>query len=109
MARREVVLLEDDLTGGKAAETVRFALDGTFYEIDLNSRNAKRLRDSLATYIEAGRKVSRRVAGRGRGISADRELSRAIRAWARKTGKQVSDRGRIPQTIIDQYHAKVGR
>jgi len=39
------------LDGGDAAETVRFGLDGRSYEIDLNSKNAKRLRDSLAGYV----------------------------------------------------------
>ncbi|HZO69743.1 MAG TPA: histone-like nucleoid-structuring protein Lsr2 [Kribbellaceae bacterium] len=41
MSRRELVVLEDDLDGGEAAETVRFMLDGRSYEVDLNSKNAK--------------------------------------------------------------------
>jgi hypothetical protein len=115
MARREVVVLEDDLDGGNAAETVRFALDGTFYEIDLSAKNAKKLRDSLSAYVAVGRKVGRGGiaagrAGRGRASSAvDREQNRAIRAWAKKAKKHVADRGRIPQEIIDEYHAKAGR
>lgn len=116
MARRELVVLEDDLDGGDAAETVKFALDGTYYEIDLNKKNAKKLRDSLASYVAAGRRVGRggvtargRVA-RGRGASAiDREQNKAIREWARKAKKAVADRGRIPQEIVDEYHAKAGR
>ena len=42
MARREVVVLEDDLEGGSADETVKFALDGVQYEIDLTAKNAAR-------------------------------------------------------------------
>ncbi|HZN77249.1 MAG TPA: Lsr2 family protein [Micromonosporaceae bacterium] len=114
MARREVVVLEDDLDGGNAAETVRFSLDGTFYEIDLSAKNAKKLRDSLASYVAVGRKVGRGglAAGRGRGRASsavDREQNKAIRAWAKKAKKHVADRGRIPQEIIDEYHAKAGR
>jgi hypothetical protein len=117
VARRELVVLEDDLDGGDAAETIRFALDGTSYEIDLNNKNAKKLRDSLASYVTAGRKVGRGgiVLGSGRSgrpratTGGDREQSRAIREWARKAGKQVSDRGRIPQDVVDAYHAKAGR
>ncbi len=116
MARREVVVLEDDLDGGDAAETIKFAVDGVSYEIDLNAKNAKRLRDAVAPYLAAGRKVGRGgvVAGgrtaRGRASAAgDREQNRAIRDWAKKAGRQVSDRGRIPQEIVDEYHAKAGR
>jgi hypothetical protein len=116
VARRELVVLEDDIDGGDAAETVRFALDGTLYEIDLNKKNAKKLRDSLASFVAAGRKVGRGgVTSRGRGASGrsasaiDREQNKAIREWARKAKKAVADRGRIPQEIVDEYHAKAGR
>ena len=47
VAKRTVVVLEDDLDGGPADETVTFALDGVSYEIDLSSSNAGRLRESL--------------------------------------------------------------
>jgi hypothetical protein len=40
MAQKVTVALEDDLTGGPANQTVRFALDGTDYEIDLSAKNA---------------------------------------------------------------------
>ncbi|HET8658205.1 MAG TPA: Lsr2 family protein [Micromonosporaceae bacterium] len=118
MARREIVVLEDDLDGGDAEETVKFALDGVQYEIDLNGKNAAKLRDSLARYVTAARKVGRgglvvggrAAAARGRGgASSDREQNKAIRAWAKKAGRQISDRGRIPQEIVDEYHAKAGR
>jgi 3-methyladenine DNA glycosylase Mpg len=40
MAQKVTVALEDDLTRGPANQTVRFALDGTDYEIDLSAKNA---------------------------------------------------------------------
>ena len=40
MAQKITVTLEDDLDGGPADETVRFAIGGTSYEIDLSARNA---------------------------------------------------------------------
>jgi Lsr2 len=115
VARREIVVLEDDLEGGDAVETVKFAIDGSFYEIDLNSKNAKKLRDSLTRYVAAGRKVGRQAptaarTPRGRvGAAGDREQNRAIREWAKKAGRKVSERGRIPQEIVEEYHAKAGR
>ena len=39
MARREIVVLEDDLDGGTADETVKFSLDGTQYEMASLSGN----------------------------------------------------------------------
>jgi Lsr2 len=117
VARREIVVLEDDLEGGKADETVKFSLDGVQYEIDLSEKNAKKLRDAVATYVASGRRVSRggvvvggRAAARARGsAAADREQNKAIRAWARRKGRDISDRGRIPQEIVDEYHADAGR
>ena len=38
MAQKVTIVLEDDLTGGPAEETVRFAFEGTDYEIDLNGK-----------------------------------------------------------------------
>ena len=117
MARREVVVLEDDLEGGGADETVKFALDGVQYEIDLTAKNAARLRDSFADFIAHGRRVGRggvvvggRAAARARGsAAADREQNKAIRAWAKRKGRNISDRGRIPQEIVDEYNTDAGR
>jgi hypothetical protein len=45
---------------------------------------------------------------RGSGSAAiDRDQAAAIRAWAKKQGLKVSDRGRIPANIIEQYNAAV--
>lgn len=33
------------------------------------------------------------------------EPTREIRAWARKSGHKIADRGRIPRSISDAYHA----
>jgi hypothetical protein len=40
MAQKITVVLEDDLDGGPADQTVRFGLDGAEYEIDLSISNA---------------------------------------------------------------------
>ena len=55
MAQKVHITLEDDLDGGSAAETVAFGLDGRTYEIDLNAKNAKALREDMAKYVAAGR------------------------------------------------------
>jgi len=40
MAQKITVALEDDVDGGPADETVRFAIGGVDYEIDLSRKNA---------------------------------------------------------------------
>jgi len=107
MAQKTVVLLEDDLDGGAADETVSFSLDGVAYEIDLSAKNASKLRDQLAGYVDAARRTGGRTT-RGRGRTAGRGSSGQpstsdIRAWARDKGLDVSERGRIPAAIVEQY------
>jgi Lsr2 len=113
MAQQTITRLIDDLDKGEAEETVRFGLDGVQYEIDLSSKNAAKLRQVLGPYVNAGRKVSRAAASqpRRRGVAAvsDRAQNKAIREWARSKKKKISDRGRIPEEIVAEYHASAGR
>jgi hypothetical protein len=51
MAQRVQIVLEDDLDGGVAAETVTFGLDGVSYEIDLSDKNAGKLRTSFREWL----------------------------------------------------------
>jgi hypothetical protein len=112
MARKVQVILSDDLDENLPAdETVSFSLDGTSYEIDLAEKNAAELRDAFSRYVSAARKVgrgSRGASGAGRsratgGGRMDRDQAGAIRDWARKNGHQVSDRGRIPASVVEAY------
>jgi len=116
MAKQTITRLIDDLDHTEADETVKFGLDGVQYEIDLSAKNASKLREALKPYIKAGTKIGRvpvpatRATARRRGTQAvDREQNRAIREWARAQGKKISDRGRIPEDIVAEYHASAGR
>lgn len=106
MAQKVQVLLIDDLDGGEAEETVSFGLDGSTYEIDLSSDNAAKLRAALAPYVEVARRASAKRTPRGKQrTTPTKDRSAEIRAWAKAAGKQISDRGRIPQAIVDEYFA----
>jgi Lsr2 len=105
MATKIAVALEDDLDGGPAAETVRFALGGTEYEIDLSKKNAQTFRKGLAPFTEHARKAGRGQRRRPARTSAARQRSGDIRAWAKAQGIPVSDRGRIPASVAGQYEA----
>src|SRR5439155_14617087 len=84
VAQKVQTLLIDDLDGSAADDTVRFGLDGTEYEIDLNAGHAQELRDALARYVRAARRVSgsRRLARSGRRGSAGGPDSTEVREWA---------------------------
>jgi Lsr2 len=105
VAQRTVTILVDDLTGKELAsggETVTFGLDGVKYEIDVDAKGAEKLRAAFAPYIRVGR----RVTPSGRRIRRTKVGSNpaAIRAWAASNGIKISDRGRIPASVVEQYH-----
>ncbi|MBW0252597.1 Lsr2 family protein [Cellulomonas sp. PS-H5] len=108
MTQKVIVQLTDDVDGGEAAETVSFALDGVNYEIDLNEKNAKALREAISSFQTAGRRVSAssRTAPR-RGVGRDYN-PKVVRAWAVDNKIDVPERGRIPGTVIEQYRAANG-
>lgn len=122
MAQKTIVTLVDDLTGEEAEDitTVEFALDGVTYEIDLDDKNSARLRDALAEYVAAARRTGgrrsnggRRRSGAGTGTPRatspggyDRETSKQIREWAKAQGFEVSDRGRVPNNVVEAWEAQ---
>ncbi len=110
MVQRVQIILEDDIDGGEATETVEFALDGVTYEIDLNDENAAKLREGLAQWIAGarragGRRQTRRRTGGGSASSAKSEELAKIREWGRQNGFKVSSRGRVSQELQDAYAA----
>ena len=111
MAKQTLVVLTDDLDGGKADQTVEFGVDGVTYTIDLSDKNAKKFHATLERYITAGSRIGRTRTDFGRArrtgsasTRGGRDENRAIRDWAGKNGYQMSERGRIPASVIDAYH-----
>jgi Lsr2 len=107
MAQKVHIVLEDDLDGSPASETVSFGLDGKTYEIDLNDKNAGKLRDALAQFVGSARSVGARRGG-GRKSSSATNLgpsAREVRDWARSNGYDVPDRGRIPADVRSAFDA----
>jgi hypothetical protein len=112
MAKQVITVLTDDLDGGDAERTVEFGLDGVNYVIDLSEKNAGKLRKVLDPYLSVASRVGRtggsgRIASRtAQPVRANRDQNQAIREWAGKNGYEVSDRGRIPSSIVEAFHAK---
>lgn len=106
MARKVQVLLEDDVDGGEAVETVSFALDGISYEIDLNAKNAAGIREALAPWVAAGRRKGGRAESKSSGRARSARGGTAdIRRWATENGIAVSSRGRISADLRARYEA----
>jgi len=109
MAQKVQVLLTCDVHADDTpgTETVRFGVDGGSYEIDVCPKHAEALRGAFASYVGlAHRAGSRSRPGRSRrGAGAGASDSGQIRAWARRKGLPVNERGRLPATIVSQYQA----
>lgn len=108
MAQKVQTLFVDDIDGSAADGTVRFDLDGTDYEIDLNAEHAQALRDALTRYISAARRPAggaRRQVRSGRKAPANGVNTTEIREWAKAQGIEVKDRGRVPAELVVKFKA----
>ena len=111
MAQKVNVILVDDIDGSDAVETVSFGLDGTQYEIDLNSGHAEELREQLDLYVKKARKVTGPPAGRA-GAAGPAQTTPGTRRYATGPGSRdldVNERGRIPADIVAQFEAANGK
>lgn len=105
MAQKIEVQLIDDLDGSAATETITFGYEGVEYEIDLNEVNAERLKDILRIHAEHARRISGRKARSTNKVkSGGPSEAQTIREWVRAQGHTISDRGRIPQKWVEEYH-----
>lgn len=116
MAQRVSVELVDDLDGSTAEETVTFGLDGRQYEIDLNGKNAAKIRKALDPYLGSARVVKGQVKKRKLGVVPQQRIElpkteeikaplSEVRAWALENGYEVSSRGRLPNSVMEAFAA----
>lgn len=108
MTQRMKIELISDLDGGHADETVHFGIDGTNYQIDLSTADARALRKVLEQYAKAGRKLPASASKGGKAASAAsttsrRDTARKVREWAKDNGYSISARGRVPAEVVEAY------
>ena len=109
MAQKYVVQVIDDLDGTELDQTdvqeVRFGLDGRSYVIDLSTSNAKGLRDAFAPYADAARRdqVAGRAVASTKPTGGGRKDLDQVREWANANGHTVSNRGRVPNSVLEAY------
>ena len=92
--------------------TYRFALEGVQYEIDLSEPNLGTLRDALAPFIAAGRRLPKHKTAprRGPGTSNGRAAVAQIRDWWATHQQELNlpphnTHGAIPRLVRDAYQA----
>lgn len=116
MAQKIVVQLTCDLCedNSEAAETTSFGFAGQDYELELCEKHLAAFNETLGTYAGLARRPSlsrRRRPPSGSTPPAtaprrtDKDRLADIRAWAKKKGLKVSDRGRIPISVVAQFDA----
>jgi len=105
MAQTVIVQLTDDIDGGDADVTISFALNGKSYEIDLSTKNAEKLREAFAPYVDKARRAGRGESGpkarpsdKGSGggktmfSGLDQQDKERFRTWAElPTARRISD------------------
>jgi hypothetical protein len=107
MAQRAVLV--DDFDESEATQTVQFGYRGRQYAIDLNDEHAEEFDSLLSRYVEAARDITQPGAQQSptrrqrpsRRRSAQETAK--IREWARDHDMKISDRGRIPLNVLEQY------
>ncbi len=85
--------------------SITFGLDGQEYEIDLCAKHSEKLSETVERFAEHARKATVRGMTRRRRTTANRQRSAEIRAWAKSSGIEVSDRGRIPGHVLAGFES----
>lgn len=104
--RQARFVLIDDVDGSTAQETVFFAVGKQQYEIDLNGEHLQEFNRDLDRWLKHARKISSRRTGRVAVAAGGANDAPLIRAWAKERGTALSQRGRIPTSVREQYYAE---
>lgn len=113
MARQQVTLFTDDLTGDEIpSEEVSeelYVVKGTLYQIDLGPNGRKMFEEMVQPLLDKSRVVRRIRLDADKRVSVarpavDRDQNQAVRTWARENSIKVSERGRIPAGVLEKYH-----
>lgn len=106
MAQQVSVLLLCDLHGNgdvEAQETISFGLDNASFELDVCQAHGKELRSKFGPFVEHARRQTGGQSRKRVRHAADRAHTAEVRAWAKEQGYQISERGRIPASVVAEY------
>lgn len=115
MVARQVVVQStcDECGLDGPIETFRFGWDLVTYEIDLCQEHAAELSEVMERLISSGRRLGSPAKSVNVAPPApsprDMATTAEVRAWARKKGMDVSEKGRVPDEVFEKYLAAKGR
>ena len=115
MARTTIEQITDDFDGSDLDPTEvtveTFTVNGVDYSLDLGAKSAEKVNKDMRKWIDKATRIggrqkrsTTRQAPAASAPRTDKAQLAAIREWARANGYEVSDRGRIPNTIVDAYN-----
>ncbi len=84
-------------------------IGGVGYEIELSKKNASAFREQVAPFMSHARRAGGPQPRRAVRTASNRRRSGEIRAWAKQQGIAVSERGRLPASVVEQYEAATSR
>lgn len=89
-------------------DALRFAWGSSFYETDLCAKHASDFVDMMETVIKSARKMgagpkSSPSITSTPGPRTPRFDTKDVRAWAKTKGIEVNPKGRVPESLIQQY------
>lgn len=118
MSKKVIHQTFDDLDNTQIAsggETIEYSVNGVFYNIDLNTKNAKGFHKALDYYISHSTKVPRKAAKPAKRTPKSAPPKQqpegadptpaTIRAWAAENGYTVSVKGRVAADVREAYLA----
>ncbi|MEO6124694.1 MAG: Lsr2 family protein [Ilumatobacteraceae bacterium] len=109
MATRTIHIVTDDIDDSESdVQTVRFAYEGSSYEIDLGPANRERFEQAIALFVGHARRQGGnpipRSPGRAPAASQANDTTYA-RRWHVAEGLPVSDRGRLKPEQMNAWAA----
>ncbi|ORM38308.1 Lsr2 family protein [Williamsia sp. 1135] len=123
MARKTIEHITDDFDGSELdpSEVIveTFTVNGVDYSLDLGGKSAEKFDKDMQKWIDKATKIGGRqkrstnkqapaptlAATPAAVTGGDKAQLSAIREWARANGYEVSDRGRIPRAIVEEFEA----
>ncbi|ACY96363.1 MULTISPECIES: histone-like nucleoid-structuring protein Lsr2 [Thermomonospora] len=107
------VVLVDDIDGHEGEDVAKrdFEVAGAQFTIDLGDANYKKLTEvleALAPYLEKATTVKRATRARKSADAAPRLRGYSntdVRQWAQAQGIELSERGKIPDEVYEQFIA----
>lgn len=114
MATRVMSVRVCDVCGEPATgDTVRFGWQSSFYESDVCDAHGAELRNLMETITKSARpmgstipasKPAKKESFVAPAARRRRRVDTAeVRAWAKKQGIEVSDKGRVPEVLIERF------